>query len=91
MSDNSLHTDGGSLSFNDGRVSYAGDPVTSYDFGSYMGSGDNTKEEVIQEWEDAGGNPGGFGWHREMITEAALTNCDGGKGRGAPVPIDICF
>ena len=71
--------------------SYAGDPVTSYDFGSYMGSGDNTKEEVIQEWEDAGGNPGGFGWHREMITEAALTNCDGGKGRGAPVPIDICF
>jgi len=27
LSDNSLHTDGGSLSFNDGRVSYAGDPV----------------------------------------------------------------
>lgn len=27
LSNNSLHTDGGSLSFNDDRVSYAGDPV----------------------------------------------------------------
>lgn len=68
--------------------SYAGDPITSYGFGSNMGGGNYTKEQVIASW---GGPPEKFGWHREMITEAALTKCPSGRGRGAPVPISICF
>jgi hypothetical protein len=72
----------------DRSTGYAGDPITSYGFGPNMNGGNNTKEQVIQSW---GGPPNEFGWHREMITEAALTQCDGGQGRGAPVPINICF
>ncbi len=77
--------------------SFAGDPITGYGFGSNMLDGNGNPytnlQDVKDDWDSGAppDGPGSFGSEREMIAKAALQNCDGGKGRGAPVPISICF
>jgi len=77
--------------------SFAGDPITGYEFGENMigsdGSPHTNLQDVKDDWDSGAppDGPGSFGAEREMIANAALENCPGGKGRGAPVPINICF
>lgn len=76
--------------------SFPGDSITGYGFGPNMlddnGNLHTTLQDVIDDWNPSApaDGRGSFG-ERDMVTNAALQNCPGGKGRGAPVPISICF